>query len=204
MVKLLIVDANHWIWKKLRTLHESSMHRVKYVPNKPQALRLLPKSDFGLVLSDRHIAEPNGYEFLREIKRVAPDALIILVSEEDAGSRQASNTLLSRIRDYIAPIQTPAKIHQLIERALKLQRAQFGTHFFRDAVEDSLLLESRNLAMRPLLENARRAAASNGTHFSRAKEALARLCSRSKCTFGVLGARNASSVSTAPRFPYSV
>src|ERR1700689_3836907 len=100
MAKLLIVDANRTLWKKLRTLYESFGHVIEHVTNGSQALRRLTRDKFDLVLSDRHIAEANGYEFLNEIKRVVPEALIILTSEND-GFRQASNTLPAGVYDYI-------------------------------------------------------------------------------------------------------
>jgi two-component system, NtrC family, response regulator AlgB len=162
MAKLLIIDSNRTIWKKLRTLYESSGHGVECVADRSQALKLLARDEFDLVLSDRRIVEANGYEFLGEVRHIVPDALIILTSEDD-GFRQASDTLPEGVCDYITTLWTAEKIEQHIERALKLQRTRFRTHLLRDAGEDSLFLQSRSPAMRHLLENAERAAASNGT-----------------------------------------
>jgi two-component system, NtrC family, response regulator AlgB len=161
MAKLLIVDANRTMWKKL-TLYESFGHVIEHVTNGSQALRRLTRDKFDLVLSDRYIAEADGYEFLSEIKRVVPDALIILTSEHD-GFRQVSKTLPAGVYDYIIALWTPKKIAQLIDRALNLQKARFKTHIPGDAGDNSLFLQSHNLAMRHLLENAERAADSDGT-----------------------------------------
>jgi NtrC-family two-component system response regulator AlgB len=51
----------------------------------------------------------------------------------------------------------------LVGRALKAGRKRYGPQLLREAVEDSLLLESRSPAMQRLLENARHAARSNAT-----------------------------------------
>src|SRR5208337_5522032 len=111
MAKLLIVDAKRKIWKKLRTLYESSGHGVARVSSGSQAIKLLMRDEFDLVLSDRHIAEANDYEFLREVRRIAPDAPIILTSD---GFRQASNTLPVNLYDYITTLSPPEEIEQLI------------------------------------------------------------------------------------------
>jgi two-component system, NtrC family, response regulator AlgB len=162
MAKILIIDTNQKIWKKLRTLHASSGHRVEYVTKASQALKLLARDEFDLVLSDRRVAEPKSYEFLCEVKRLAPNALIILRSE-DEGFQQPSDTLREGVVDHITTLRTPEKIDQLIERVLKFQRTRFRNNILRDGAEDSLLLESRSVVMRRLLENAHRGAASDGT-----------------------------------------
>ena len=162
MAKLLIVDGNRKIWKRLRTRPESQGHRVERVGSGSQALKLLARDEFDLVLSDRRIAEANGYEFLREIRRIVPCALIILTSEDD-GFWQASNTGPAGVCDYMTTLSPPEKIEQLIEQALKIQRTRFRTHIMRYAAEDFLFLQSRSPTMRRLLENAQQAAVSNGT-----------------------------------------
>src|SRR5260370_36199645 len=130
MAKLLIVDSNRKMWKRLRTRPESQKHRVERVTNVSQALKLLARDEFDLVLSDRGIAEANGYEFLREIRRTVPDALIILTSEDD-GFWQASNTVPAGVCDYVPTLSSLEKIEQLIEQALENQRTRFRPHILR-------------------------------------------------------------------------
>jgi two-component system, NtrC family, response regulator AlgB len=162
MAKLLIIDGNRKIWRMLRIRSECQKHLVERVSSGSQALKLLARDEFDLVLSDRRIAESNGYEFLREIRRIVPDTLIILTSEDD-GPGQASNTVPAGVCDYMTMLSPLEKIEQLIEQALKIQRTRLRTHILRDAAEDSLILQSRSPAMRRLLENAQQAAVSNGT-----------------------------------------
>src|SRR5229473_1204068 len=123
MAKLLIVDGNRKIWKRLRTRPESQGHRVERVGSGSQALKLLARDEFDLVLSDRRIAEANGYEFLREVRRIVPDALTIITSRDD-GFRQTSNTVLSGVCDYITTLSPPEEIEQLIEQALKIHSTE--------------------------------------------------------------------------------
>jgi len=166
MAKLLVVDAgNRKIWKRLRTRLESQGHRIERVTNGSLALKLLARDGFDMVSSDRRIAEANDFEFLREVRRIEPDASIILTTEVDE-LRQVSNALPASGCDYIDYITTlwpPEKIEQLVNQALELHRRRFRTHVQREAAEDYLFLESRSPMMRRLLENARQAAASDGT-----------------------------------------
>ena len=164
MAKLLVVDGNRKMWKRLRTRLESQGHRIERVTNGSLALKLLARDGFDLVLSDRRIAEANDFEFLREVRRIEPDASIILTTEVDE-LRQVSNALPGGCDyvDYITTLWPPEKIEQLVNQALELHRRRFRTHVLREAAEDYLFLESRSPMMRRLLENARQAAASNGT-----------------------------------------
>jgi len=166
MAKLLVVDdRNRRIWKRLRIRLESQGHRIERVTNGSLALKLLARDGFDLVSSDCRIAEANDFEFLREVRRIEPDAPIILTTEVD-GLRQVSNALPPGgcdYIDYITTLWTPEKIEQLVNQALELRRTRIRTHVLRDAVEDFVFLESRSPVMSRLLENAQQAAASNVT-----------------------------------------
>jgi two-component system, NtrC family, response regulator AlgB len=166
MAKLLVVDdRNRRIWKRLRIRLESQGHRIERVTNGSLALKLLARDGFDLVSSDCRIAEANDFEFLREVRRIEPDAPIILTTEVD-GLRQVSNALPPGGCDYIDYITTlwpPEKIEQLVNQAVELHRTRLGNHVLRDAAEDSIFLESRSPVMRRLLENAQQAATSDGT-----------------------------------------
>jgi two-component system, NtrC family, response regulator AlgB len=166
MAKLLVVDGgNRKIWKRLRIRLESQGHRIEQVIKGSLALKVLARDGFDVVSSDRRIAEANDFEILREIRRIEPDASIILTTEID-GLRRISKALPTGDCDYIDYITTLwplEKIEQLVNQAIELHRTRFRAHVLRDAAEDSLFLESRNPVMRRLLENAQQAAASNGT-----------------------------------------
>jgi CheY-like chemotaxis protein len=79
MAKLLVVDdRNRRIWMGLRIRLESQGHRIERVTNGSLALKLLALDGFDLVLCDCRIAQASGFEFLREVRRIEPDAPITL------------------------------------------------------------------------------------------------------------------------------
>jgi two-component system, NtrC family, response regulator AlgB len=166
MAKLLVVDdRNRRTWKKLRSRLESQGHTIERVSNGSSALKLLALDGFDLVSSDCRIAQANDFELLREVRRIEPDAPIILTTEVDE-LRQVSNALRSGASDYVDYITTlwpPEKVQQLVNQALELHRTRLINHVLRDAAEDSLFLASRSPAMRHLFENAHQAATSDGT-----------------------------------------
>ena len=166
MAKILVVDdRNRGRWKTLRTRLQSQGHRIERVTNGSIALKLLARDGFDVVSSDCRIAQANDFEFLRKVRRIEPDAPIIVTTEVD-GLRQVSNALStggSVYIDYITTLWPPEKIEQLVNQALELCRTRFRTHVLRDAAEDSLFLESRSPVMTRLLENAQQAAASDET-----------------------------------------
>jgi NtrC-family two-component system response regulator AlgB len=166
MAKLLVVDdRNRRIWMGLRIRLESQGHRIERVSNGSLALKLLTLDGFDLVLCDCRIAQASDFEFLREARRIEPDAPIILTTEVDR-LRQASNTLPAGGCGYINYVTTswpPEKIEQLVNQTLELHTRRLTNRVLRDATEDSLFLESRSAVMRRLLENAQQAAASNST-----------------------------------------
>jgi NtrC-family two-component system response regulator AlgB len=166
MAKLLVVDdRNRPIWRRLRIRLESKGHKIERVTNGSLALKLLALDLFDLVLSDCRIAEANEFEFLREVRRIEPDAPIILTTEVDS-FRKVSNALPAGSSDYIDYITTlwpVEKIEQLVNQALELHAKRLTDRVLRDPTEDSLFLESRNPVMRRLLQNAEQAAASDGT-----------------------------------------
>jgi NtrC-family two-component system response regulator AlgB len=166
MAKILVVDdRNSRRWKTLGTRLQSQGHRIKRVTNRSIALKVLARDGFDAVSSDRQIAETNDFEFLREVRRIEPDASIIITTDVDE-LRQVSNALPPGACDYVDYVTTlwpSEKFEQLVNQALELQRTRFKSHVLRDAAADSLFLESRSPVMRRLLENAQQAAGSNGT-----------------------------------------
>ncbi|MGC1189488.1 MAG: response regulator, partial [Candidatus Binatus sp.] len=80
MARLLIVDDERNIRRSLTTFFESLGHEVRGAENGAQAVALLAETQFDLVLTDYKMAEMSGLELLRDIKRRAPECLVILMT----------------------------------------------------------------------------------------------------------------------------
>ena len=80
MARLLIVDDERNIRRSLATFFESLGHEVRAAESGPQAIAMLAETRFDLVLTDYRMAEMSGLELLHEIKRRAPESLVILMT----------------------------------------------------------------------------------------------------------------------------
>src|SRR5450755_3079505 len=82
MANFLIVDGgNRKIWKRLGMQLQCQGHRVRLATSNSPALRLLARDGFHVVAVNSFIAERNYYEFLREVKGVEPDEVIVVTAE---------------------------------------------------------------------------------------------------------------------------
>jgi two-component system, cell cycle sensor histidine kinase and response regulator CckA len=63
-----------------RSLFERSGYIVVTATSAQQGLRLATMSRFDAVLLDYHMPEMNGHQVALEIKRIRPEALVVLVS----------------------------------------------------------------------------------------------------------------------------
>jgi two-component system, NtrC family, response regulator AlgB len=159
MAKLLIVDDGRNIRRHLATFFESRGLEVRTAESGKDALsQLLAEGDFDLVLADYRMAEMNGLELLREIKRRHPDVTIILMTAY--GTVQgAVAALKAGAYDYLAKPFSLEQIGHVVERALEVQSLRTENRLLRETVESRPFLESGSPSMRRVLNSARQFAA---------------------------------------------
>jgi NtrC-family two-component system response regulator AlgB len=162
MSKLLIVDDEKNIRLSLVRFFESLGHQVREAESGAQATALLTESRFDLVLTDFRMVEMNGLELLKEVKRISPDSLVILMTAY-ATVENAVAAMKAGAYDYLTKPFTLEQIQLIVERAIHLQGLQAENRALRDAMDELPLLESRSAAMVRLMETARQAAASDAT-----------------------------------------
>ncbi|HXN86408.1 MAG TPA: sigma-54 dependent transcriptional regulator [Candidatus Binataceae bacterium] len=162
MSKLLIVDDEKNIRLSLMRFFGSLGHQVREAESGAQAVALLAESRFDLVLTDFRMAEMNGLELLKEVKRISPDSLVILMTAY-ATVENAVAAMKAGAYDYLTKPFTLEQIQLIVERAIYLQGLQAENRALRDAMDELPLLESRSPAMIRLMETARQAAASDAT-----------------------------------------
>jgi len=162
MAKLLIVDDEKNIRMSLMRFFESLGHQASEADNGAQALALLNRERFDLVLTDFRMAEINGLELLKEIKRLDPDSLVVLMTAY-ATVENAVAAMKGGAYDYVTKPFSLEQIRLIVERAVQLHGLQAENRALRDALGDSPMLDSRSPAMLRLLETARQAADSDAT-----------------------------------------
>src|ERR1700683_5436250 len=162
MSKLLIVDDEKNIRLSLMRFFGSLGHQVREAESGAQAVALLAESRFDLVLTDFRMAEMNGLELLKEVKRISPDSLVILMTAY-ATVENAVAAMKAGAYDCLTKPFTLEQIQLIVERAIYLQGLRAKNRALRDAMDELPLLESRSPAMIRLMETARQAAASDAT-----------------------------------------
>ena len=129
-----------------------------------QRWTLLAASDgVDLVLTDFRMAEMNGLELLKEIKRSFPEASVVLMTAY-ATVENAVAAMKGGASDYLSKPFSLQEVEHVVNRALELKNLRAENRVLRAAVLEELpLIESRSVRMRALVDTARQAAASEAT-----------------------------------------
>jgi CheY-like chemotaxis protein len=200
MSNLLIVDDEKNIRSSLETFFLSCGHRVATASDARAALGALEGADgFDLVLTDFRMAEMNGLELLKQIKRRFPDASVVLMTAY-ATVENAVAAMKAGASDYLSKPFSLQEVQHVVERALELRSLRVENRVLRAALDELAMLESRSPLMRALVDTARRRSATR-PFCCWARAALARTCWRGRFTDGARDRRGRSWWLTAPRCP---
>lgn len=163
MARLLIVDDEKNIRANLATFFASCGHQVTLADSAAAALDAFAAAGrFDLTLTDYRMAEMNGLELLREIRRRDPDALVVLMTAYGT-VRNAVAAMKAGAYDYLTKPFSLDQVQHAVERALEVGRLRNENQILRNTVEELPFLDSLSPPMRRLLETAERVAASEAT-----------------------------------------
>lgn len=162
MATLLVVDDDKNIRETLGRSFQSMDYEVRLASGAAEALRILAQERVDLALTDFRMAEMNGLELLREVKRRRPECLVILMTAY-ATVENAVAVMKAGAYDYVTKPFSLEQIQHAVERAVHVQDLQAENRELHAVIEDSALLESQSPTMTALLETARQAAASQAT-----------------------------------------
>ena len=162
MAKLLIVDDEKNIRASLVRFFQSLGHQASEAESGTSAVAMLADGQFDLVLTDFRMAEINGLELLKEVKRTHPDTLVILMTAY-ATVENAVAAMKAGAYDYLTKPFTLEQIQLTVERAIHLQGLRAENRALRATMDEMPLLDSKGPAMVRLLETAKQAAASDAT-----------------------------------------
>lgn len=78
--QLLLVDDEENIVRALVRLLRKDGYTIHTANSGKEGLEVLKKNDIGVILSDQRMPEMNGVEFLREVKKLYPDTVRMVLS----------------------------------------------------------------------------------------------------------------------------
>lgn len=80
MTRILLVDDQRSLRRSLALMLQNAGFETSEAASGEEALRMLPKSAFDLVVTDLRMEEMSGIDLLREVKAVHPDLPVILIT----------------------------------------------------------------------------------------------------------------------------
>ncbi len=134
LMRLLLVDGDGLN----RYAVSKALQRVGYLVEEAAsgeaALERYDQSDFDLVLAEIALPGISGIELLQGIRRQAPDAVVILLSE-DRDIETAVQALRSGAQDYLLKPCSSDEIRESVERGINSAREGLRRRRLLDAIE---------------------------------------------------------------------
>jgi NtrC-family two-component system response regulator AlgB len=158
MASILIVDDESHIRGHLARHVRTLGHTVAEASDAGEALVALDRAPSDVVISDVRMPDLDGLALLREVKRRAPDTVVILMTAY-ATVQQAVEAIRAGAYDYVVKPFGLEEMDLTLARALEAHTLRRENRRLRRAVEEPVLLESSSAAMRRALATAERAAA---------------------------------------------
>jgi DNA-binding NtrC family response regulator len=115
--RILIVDDEENIRQILTEYLKDFGYEVTCAVNGEEALQTYRKGYFDIILSDLVMRPMDGLELLREIKKVEPDAIFIMITGHPS-IESALEAIKKGARDYITKPFNIDEVRLKIERAL--------------------------------------------------------------------------------------
>jgi two-component system, NtrC family, nitrogen regulation response regulator NtrX len=158
---ILIVDDEPAIQKALRDVLEDEGYRVGAVGNGPEALRVIADEAPDLVFLDIWMPRMDGLETLAELKRLRPEATVVMISGHGTIETAVKATRLGAW-DFIEKPLSLEKTLITVSRALEHGRLERENAALREQLERRTEIIGDTGPMRTLREQIATAAPSNG------------------------------------------
>ena len=162
MATVLVVDDERNIRTHLATYVRSLGHATETAASAEEALALLGRTTFDLVLSDVRMPGLDGVALLAEIRKRAPETTVVLMTAY-ATVPQAVEVMRAGAWDYLVKPFSLDQIGLLLTRVLEVRDLRRENRRLRLAADEPVLLESESPAMQRALDVARRVAGSDAT-----------------------------------------
>jgi DNA-binding response OmpR family regulator len=117
MPKIMVVDDEVGICKNIEKILRKSNYAVTHASSAKEALAIMAKESFSLLISDIVMPEMNGLEFLKLVKKEWPVTKAVMMT-----AYASTDTAVKAIRigalDYIPKPFTPDELRATVENAL--------------------------------------------------------------------------------------
>jgi DNA-binding NtrC family response regulator len=161
ILKILVVDDEPDYCEVLRMILLEEQYRVTTCSNGKEALKILEKDDYDLVVTDLMMPDMNGDELLHEIKKTKPSTEVIIMTAYGT-IEKAVATMKEGAYTYITKGSAPEELIFEIKRLSNTKQMQIENALLRkQTYGKGYMLESKDSAFAKVLALAERAAASD-------------------------------------------
>lgn len=158
-LRILVVDDEKDYCEVLKMILESNGYTTETCLNGREALNILEKSSFDVVISDINMPVMDGYELLKEIKNREYDTEVIVLTAFGT-IEKAVETMKSGAYTYVTKGSDPEELLIEIRKIKDMRTAVIKNRVLEEKVRGGYMLESRNPRFSRMLVLAERAAAS--------------------------------------------
>lgn len=158
-LRILVVDDEKDYCEVLKMILESNGYTTETCFNGQEALEMLEKGSFDVVISDINMPVMDGYELLKEIKKREYDTEVIVLTAFGT-IEKAVETMKSGAYTYVTKGNDPEELLIEIRKIKDMRTAVIKNRVLEEKVRGGYMLESRNSRFSRMLVLAERAAAS--------------------------------------------
>ena len=113
MLKALIIDDDKLIRWSLKEIFLQDGHQVDEARNEGEALALARSTDYDLVLADFELEESDAVEMLHALRRILPQAAVIILSALPSGQIEPRISGIEALRIVEKPFE-PEHIRSIL------------------------------------------------------------------------------------------
>jgi len=137
---VLVVDDEKNMRLSLQTVLKDEGYAVRAVESAEEALRLLPREEFFMVITDARLGGMTGYEFLKIIHEAKPDLPVLMLTAY-ATPKLAVEAIKSGAIDYLAKPFAPEELLHAVARCAERHQLLLENVTLRSRAEQVFSLE---------------------------------------------------------------
>ena len=135
MAKILVVDDDQGMRELLEIMLTEEGYQVNAVGDPRKALVQCRKESYDLIVTDLRMPKMNGIDFLRKVKDISPEMLIILITAY-ASAETAVTAMKEGAYDYIEKDFSVEELKEVIRNALAKKGVLYeDARFIKEAEE---------------------------------------------------------------------
>jgi two-component system nitrogen regulation response regulator NtrX len=158
---VLIVDDEKGVQSSIQGILEDVGFDSQAVSSGEEALEILAKKDFPVVLLDVWLPGMDGLEALARIRRLSPDAVVIMISGHGSIETAVRATKLGAF-DFVEKPLSLEKTILVVKNALHQHQLQEENRLLREQVEQKYVMIGDSVPMQALRQQIAFAAPTNG------------------------------------------